>query len=62
MATFYGNVFGYWFDADQTKSLEACLVNDVVEIEMLTAMIGVMDKYHEDETAKFTFDKYFEAI
>lgn len=62
LATFYGNVFGEWFNADQTKALEACLVNDPVEIEMLAAMIGVMDQYHEDETAKFTFDKYFEAI
>lgn len=45
-----------------TKSLEACLVNDPIEIEMYGALIGVMDAYHEDETAKFIFDKYFAAI
>ena len=62
MATFYGNVFGFWFDKDQTKALEACLVNDPIAIEMMAAMIGVMDRYDVDETARFTFDKYFEAI
>lgn len=38
------------------------MVNDPAEVEMMGAMIGVMDKYNEDPSAKFTFDKYFAAI
>jgi len=62
MAIFYGASIAYLFDEDQTKAIEACMVDDPVEVEMMAAMLGVLDKYNDDPVAKFTFDKYFATI
>ena len=62
MAIFQGKALAYLFNEDLTEQLETCLVYDPIEVEMTGTMIGALDSYDTDESAKFTFDKYLMAI